>query len=794
MAVIFKAGENVLWNSSLPTPDVVINNPKVKVEVNKPSQGSFTVLPGHRLYDQLEKMKTLITIELNNRLIFRGRVIDIQTDLWKQRNVTIESDYAFLMDSVQAPIKGRKTPQQLLSQLITAHNAFCVNEPWKQFTLGRVEITEANTNKEFDITGYNTTSDVISSELLQEYGGIIQTRTENGVTYLDYIEDPFTSPNQTVNSQEIRFGVNLVDYSEQYPISDLFTVLLPLGKDDKTIESENNGSIYLESPEAIAAYGYICHVEQWSHISSARELKETAQVYLNGHARAFPNDMTIRAIDLIYLDPNAEEFKMGDSIRVAVPHLGISEVLYCLAVDYDFQNPENTSYTIGTFIPSDKQKGSTAQSGGGGGGGGGGASETAAKGGKSAKKTGAGLANAEEELEKLEEWKMVIEDEDTGYQAQIDMVADQILTEVTNRENDTSQIIQRVDSISLTVSSHSGQISSITQRADSIELAVAGKVDRSSITITEDSISVGTTTLSVDARAIVTRLQTADLSVGSLTVTGNTTFGNNVTSNGTINAHAITTDSLSVGTMTFRGHSHSIDFDFSDGVVSATIGGAQASDGYDSFDVASTIWFTDAIAEAEERGRASATVKLTGSGWLASGVYTVTKTNQGGTDYVTVELPTFRHTQTQYKESSGTIGFSVYGAGITSSVYSDEVDASTALAYAINNSTVTYTYSNHDYRATVTGPDGTTKLGGWTGDEAYRDGVSDGEDNVGIQGGYYWDGACHVNLTNGKSDDIALPNGTISISGSFVTQSNVHVTASLTIGGKTYYGDTYISR
>lgn len=608
MTVIFKAGLNgdVLWDSSKPSVTERILNPKCKVEVNKAASASFVIFPTHPLYGSLEKMKTLVTIEIDGRLVFRGRVIDIQTDIYKQKSVTCEGDYAFLLDTVHPPIKGSYSPTQLLTNLIRNHNEKV--EDWKKFTVGTVSITEATTAKQIDASGYAKTSDVINSELLQEYGGIIRTRFEDGVAYIDYIEDPFTQPIETINAQQIKYGVNLVDFNEQYPINDLFTVLLPTGKDDMTIASVNDGSPYLISQEAVDAFGWICHTESWSHIDNATELKNTAQTYLNGHARKFPNDLTVRAVDLKMLSDGYEEFKMGDMVRVSIPHLQEDEILYCLSIDYDFQNPGSTSYRLGTFVPSDKQKGSTQEQSGGGGcsSGGSTASEQAAKtssgGRRSAAGAAAGLAAAEGEIEEIKEWRSEFTDEEKGYKSVINQTADKIYSAVENTKKELtasisvtdgkiesevtsrnealeglkSSIEQSLGSITATVKDNSEHISTISAKLNSITLSVSNGDTESRITLKAGETTISSEKISfkgyatfealealsgkfdrlVSGTTAADKLAATSITTGSLSVTGRSAVsfagGLNVGGGLIIGEHSVVLRTLSLGAVSVQ--------------------------------------------------------------------------------------------------------------------------------------------------------------------------------------------------------------------------------------------------
>ena len=90
----------------------------------------------------------------------------------------------------------------------------------------------------------------------------MRVRKVDGVRYLDYLaEYPDTC------SQVIQFGSNMIDFTKQWDSTEFATVIVPLGNrlDDSpiealdaylTVESVNNGSMYVKSDEAFAAYGW----------------------------------------------------------------------------------------------------------------------------------------------------------------------------------------------------------------------------------------------------------------------------------------------------------------------------------------------------------------------------------------------------------------------------------------------------------------------------------------------------------------------------------------------------------
>lgn len=370
-----------IYSSSTPELGLVLS-PQLKLEINKSGSLAFTMLPGHERYDYIYPMKTLILVYQDSEILFRGRVIEAKSDFYKQKKVTCEGDISFLLDSVMRPFtydgNNKKSIRDVFKMIVDNHNSQMIgNSTWKRFSYsnGYIDVTinessSATDTDEWNHTSFGSTLDAITSEFLDAYGGVLRTRTEetNGtfVTYLDYIKDPSQSLGRyPLNNQEIEFGVNLLDFDRAYPVSDIFTVLMPVGSDKLTIESVNGGSPYLENVSAISKFGRIVKAQEWNDVKNPQELLAKARQYMNEHSGIYADDLTVKAIDLHYLNSSESRLKLCDLVKVySEPHgIGTNSdmVLFCLAIDYDLQNPENNRYKLGSFIPSEKKKNKSTQ-------------------------------------------------------------------------------------------------------------------------------------------------------------------------------------------------------------------------------------------------------------------------------------------------------------------------------------------------------------------------------------------------------------------------------------------------
>ena len=84
-------------------------------------------------------------------------------------------------------------------------------------------------------TYYETTLECIN-KIAENIKGHIRIRTGNdGKLYLDYLKEPINTSSQVIN-----FGKNLLDYTQNYDLSNICTVLLPLGKKKESSKLAGN--------------------------------------------------------------------------------------------------------------------------------------------------------------------------------------------------------------------------------------------------------------------------------------------------------------------------------------------------------------------------------------------------------------------------------------------------------------------------------------------------------------------------------------------------------------------------
>ena len=326
-------------------------NPKLVLEDNGAGSLSMKLPPMNVGYSSIVRMITDISVQKDGEEIWAGRVLSENKDFWNTRDLYCEGEMAFFNDSSQPPAEySGLSVRAYLERLIAVHNSKVT--PNRRFTLGAVTVVDKNFPTYY--TNYEKTMAILNA-LVEQYGGHLRVRKVNGVRYLDYLaEYPDTC------SQVIQFGSNLIDFTRKWDSTEFATVIVPLGNrlDDSpiealdaylTVESVNQGSMYVQSNEAVAAYGWIEKTVTWDDVSDPAVLLEKAKTYLTD--LQFDNlELELSALDLHYLDVNTEAVKLLDEIRVISRPHGLDRMFPVKKLEIPLDNPEQTQFTLGDSV------------------------------------------------------------------------------------------------------------------------------------------------------------------------------------------------------------------------------------------------------------------------------------------------------------------------------------------------------------------------------------------------------------------------------------------------------------
>lgn len=335
------------------TDDLLLMNPKLKLELNKTGTLTFSVPVTHPYYSQIAKMQCEITVYRDESIIYVGRPLTSEDDFYKTSAVTCEGILAYLIDSTQRPYEHQGNIYDFFSGVLTNHNN-SVDE-FKRFTLGVCDVTDSNNYINRSDSGYTDSLTTINEKLIDTHGGYLSVRYESGKRYLDY-----KSQAGKENKQIIQFGNNLIDLSKYIKSDNLITAIIPLGAETEeegingtkkrvTIENVNGGKDYLVDSVAVAQYGLIYGVVEFDDVTLPSNLKTKAQKYLDDN-KNLSLTIELSAVDLSMLDTDIEEFNLGDMIRVvSAPH-DLDQYFLLSSYDIDIVNPANNKITLGKTL------------------------------------------------------------------------------------------------------------------------------------------------------------------------------------------------------------------------------------------------------------------------------------------------------------------------------------------------------------------------------------------------------------------------------------------------------------
>jgi len=179
-------------------PDLFVLEPELTQKKNEPGELTFTIPKEHPHYSVIEKLKSRNKVYRDETLIWIGRVIEDERDLYENRKVVVEGSLAFLLDSILRPFDMDGTTAEVWAHILTHHNTQ-INAN-QRLCLGTCDLAGSASIAAKD---YFSAWQLLKTSLLDPLGSYLIVRfDENENPVLDYLTDvPDTS------TQRIEFGV-----------------------------------------------------------------------------------------------------------------------------------------------------------------------------------------------------------------------------------------------------------------------------------------------------------------------------------------------------------------------------------------------------------------------------------------------------------------------------------------------------------------------------------------------------------------------------------------------------------
>lgn len=356
MYTIF-ADDICIYDSDSIDKSVKVISPKLVFADN--SAGSFmcTIPSENAGYDSIFSLDTTFRVYKDGNICWEGRAVSGDIDFLNRKKLICEGPLSYLNDTVIPPNDySKKSIQEFISDILTIHNNKVSTD--RQIYPGNIDVEKNEVVSGYMYTYFTKTWDIFSQVLIEKLGGHLSIRYENNTRYLDY-----QAHYNTENNQAIEFGSNLLDLNKSFDDSEYATVVIPLGEslgtnpvtgmeDYVTVEPVNDGSPYVISEEAVENHGRIERTISFDSISDPTILYVLGALYLED--KQFNNlILDINAVDLNLIDPNIQELKLLDTVRVVSKQHGMNKLFPVSRVELYLDNPSSNNYTLGSLDSND---------------------------------------------------------------------------------------------------------------------------------------------------------------------------------------------------------------------------------------------------------------------------------------------------------------------------------------------------------------------------------------------------------------------------------------------------------
>lgn len=360
-----KYKDYILHDMRLADEKLIIRDPSVKLAVSKAGEMSFTVDAEHPYLSNLRRMSGLVELLDGTFPIYRGRITSDTKDFYGAHKIETEGIMAVLNDSIIPPFNfpedftedasykaaaaSGNVVEFFFRWILSQHNAQVTAE--QQIKPGVITVSDQNNYITRSSEEYATAMSTISDKLIKSaLGGYLLIRYEDDGNYLDYYAAlPLT------NTQSVEFAENLLDLSSETDGTNIYTAILPEGKDGLAIEALPDGDLTddlvksgltIYSKSGMATYGRITRHIKWDDVTVAANLQTKAKAALADNGLSMPETITCKAVDLGWQD-GIQHFRVGRMTALfSTPH-GYSASYPLMELAPDILDPGNTQITLG---------------------------------------------------------------------------------------------------------------------------------------------------------------------------------------------------------------------------------------------------------------------------------------------------------------------------------------------------------------------------------------------------------------------------------------------------------------
>ena len=386
---IVKYGEKYLHDPN--AEDCILQDLSLDATENSFGYCDFTIYPNHPMYDKIKERDADNPVEVydGDTLLFSGFIYELGKEFYLSGQVKCKGELAYLCESIVRPYAtlqngyGNQAPtgvDQYFEWLIAQHNSQV--ETNKQFTVGINQGSSLDSNNYIyrESTKYPTTWSELSEKLLDDLGGKLRIRHENGMQYIDYLSEW----NDT-NSQVLDFGKNLTDYTQTDDSESIATFVIPLGARMSETEYSYNDGYYQTTDKTMDSEkeyytksdnGYTKVSDDVTSFVSGTTYYEYFQLYDESNLsltidglddKEYDEEGYRKSGDMIYSEPTVQKYGwigvtyentdittkeqlVSKSIVALKELISPKRTIEIKAIDMHLVNPELTPIRIGEYV------------------------------------------------------------------------------------------------------------------------------------------------------------------------------------------------------------------------------------------------------------------------------------------------------------------------------------------------------------------------------------------------------------------------------------------------------------
>ena len=344
-----------------PRTDTVCTSMQLDGEINEAARLVFEIQPDHPLYGTFVLLNPMheVTVEEDGVELFRGRILDVSSDITTAQTVTCESQLAYLNDSIVRPYGtyadtsedpqwstiAPGTKREFAEWLVAQHNA--ASDGTKAFAIEQVELDDTSITR--SSTVWPTTAVELRDKVLDPLGLVIHDGYRDGRRTLTFRKNARRMP------QPVELGRNIVSFEPEDDYEDIVTCIVPYaqdtdGPDISTYPDGPVGDCYksgdrIWSVEGIRKHGII---EERRSYDATTVDGMAAQVVsdLSGFVQPV-RSLEVSVVDLHHVDGSIPAIRLGDMLRVTARPHGIDQWMLASKCHLDICNPSSSTWNFG---------------------------------------------------------------------------------------------------------------------------------------------------------------------------------------------------------------------------------------------------------------------------------------------------------------------------------------------------------------------------------------------------------------------------------------------------------------